>query len=223
MHANRLTSVQSWRRWLVPALATLLLAGCATTKLTSTWRSPDFSGPPMKKVAVFVLDKDENMRRFAEDQMSRALPAGTQALPSHRLFDKPEKDIDRIKGRLSREGYDAVLMARTVSYDKTREYVPPFTYQVPTGPMLVGPLVNARTLDIYYTQVWGMTYQTAPGYVADVVRIVVETVMYRLPDGAAVWSAVSETENPGSKAAMVQELVGLVRGRLVEDGMVSAR
>lgn len=221
MHAPRAHLV-AWRRWLILVVAAFL-SSCASTQLTSTWRSPEFSGPPPKKIAIFVLDPDENMRRFAEDQMARSLPPGTQAVPSYRLFDKPEKDLDRVKGRLAREGFDAALMARTISYDKTREYVPPHTYPVPTGPILVGPLFDARTLDIYYSQVWGTTYMTQPGYMTDVVRIVVETVMYRLPDGHAIWSAVSESENPGTKAEMVRELVWLVRGRLVADGMVAVK
>lgn len=209
--------------WIVLVVCSLLLAACASTRLTSTWRSPDDSGPPMRKIAVFVLDKDENFRRFAEDQAVRSLPKGTSGLPSYRLFAQPEHDIEKVRGRLNKEGFDGVLMARTVSVDKSEQYVPPQTVPVPTGPMLVGPMVNARTLDLYYQYAWGYTYQTTPGYVAKLTNIVVETVLYRLPEGQAIWSGVSETRNPESSAERAQDLVNLVEGELSKEGLIAPR
>ena len=56
------------------AATTLLLVACANEKLTSTWTNPEYSsGAPMTKTAVIVLAKDENMRRFAENQIIQNL------------------------------------------------------------------------------------------------------------------------------------------------------
>jgi hypothetical protein len=205
---------------LLAMAVAFLVAACASTRLVSTWRAPDHVGAPLKKIAVFVLDRDENMRRFAEDQAVRSLPGGTSGLASYRLFETPEQDIEKIKGRLARDGFDGILMARTVSVDKTKEYVPPQTITVPTGPILVGPVVNAKTLEVYYPYVWGYSYQTLPGYTAETTTIIVETVLYRLPDGEAVWSAVSETRNPQSKLEMVQEMTRLVEQQLAKEGLI---
>lgn len=214
-------------RWIFLLALGLLLAGCATTKMRSSWTAPEFSGPPLKKVAVFFLHKDENLRRFAEDQATRSFPRDTQVVPSYRLFDKPEQNLDKIKGSLTKDGFDGVLMARTVSVDRTQQYVPPQTVAVPTGPVLVGPMFstnsNTRNLDVYYSYVWGNTYQTLPGYTADVTTVIVETVLYRLPAGEAVWSGVSETRNPDSQADMVQELVELVQKQLSKGGLIGRR
>ena len=214
-------------RWILLTVLAVALSGCASTTLRSSWTAPEFSGPPVRKVAVFVLHSDENVRRFAEDQAVRSFPAGTRVVQSYRLFDKPEQNLDKIKTGLSKDGFDGVLMARTVSVDKTKEYVPPQTVQVPTGPILVGPLfsTNATTknLDVYYNQVWGYTYETRPGYTAEVTTVVVETVLYRLPGGEAIWSGVSETRNPKSQAAMVQELVELVEKQLSKGGLIAER
>ena len=205
------------------ALAVLLTA-CASTQLRSTWRAQDYAGPPLKKVAIFVLNEDENMRRFGEDQAVRSFPKGTLAVPSYKLFEQPEKDLDKVKGRLSREGFDGVLMARTVSVDRTQEYVPPQTVSVPTGPVLVGPVFssnpNSRNLDVYYTYVWGHTYQTMPGYTAEVTTVVIETVLYGLPTGQPLWSGVSETRNPASKVEMVAELAKLLEKQLSKEGLI---
>lgn len=206
---------------LFPVLVLLLgLAACATTELKSTWRSAEDKGPAMRQVAVFMLAPDENVRRFAEDQMVRSLPKGTRGVAGYTLFDKPESNIETIRGKLKEKGFDSILMARTVSVDKSQQNIPPTTQLVPTGPMMVG-VADPRSLDVYYQHVWGYTYQTTPGYVAQLTTIVIETVLYRLPGGQAVWSAVSETRNPSSQADMVQELVGLIDKQLTREGLIA--
>lgn len=213
----------TFSRVIAPLLGIVVaLAGCASTELKSTWRSPEDRGPAMRKVAVFMLAPDENVRRFAEDQMVRTLPKGTTGTAGYTLFDKPESNIETIRGKLKEKGYDSILMARTVSVDKSQQNVPPSTQLVPTGPMLVG-VSDPRSLDVYYRHVWGYTYQTTPGYVANLTTIVIETVLYRLPSGQAVWSAVSETRNPSSQAAMVQDLVALIDKQLTKEGLVAEK
>ena len=99
--------------------------------------------------------------------------------------------------------------------------VPPRT--VPTGPILVGPFLHPHRLDAYYGYAWGYAYQTVPGYVAETTTVVVEPVLYRLPEGRPVWPAVSEARNPESQAAVVEELVELVGRELHERGLIAGR
>lgn len=212
---------------LLPSLGVLLLlAGCASTEIKSTWRAPDDQGAPIAKVAVLMLEADENLRRFAEDQMVRSLPGSTRGVAAYTLFEKPEADVGKLKDKLNQQGFDAVLITRTVSVDKTKTQVPPSTQMVPTGPLLLPTTrlsTDGKTLDTYYSHAWGYTYQTTPGYTAQLTTIVVESVLYRLPQGAAVWSAVTETHNPHSKADMVQDLVRLVEKELAKEGFVARK
>lgn len=220
-------NIRRFGKGLGAAALALLLAACASTQMRSTWRAENYAGPPLKKVAIFMLSEDENMRRFAEDQAARGFPRGTVAVPSYKLFEQPEKDLDKVKGRLSQEGFDGALMARTVSVDRTQEYVPPQTVAVPSGPVLVGPIFgtnpNSRNLDVYYAHVWGHTYQTMPGYTADITTVVVETVLYGLPKGEALWSGISETRNPASKAEMVSDLSRLIEKQLSKEKLIGGR
>lgn len=211
---------------LLSWLGVLLLAGCASTEIKSTWRAPDDQGAPIAKVAVLMLETDENLRRFAEDQMVRSLPGSTRGVASYTLFEKPEADVGKLKDRLNQQGFDAVLVTRTVSVDKTRTQVPPTTQLMPTGPLLLPTTrlsTDGKTLDTYYSHAWGYTYQTTPGYTAHLTTIVVESVLYRLPQGSAVWSAVTETHNPNSKADMVQDLVRLVEKELAKEGFIARK
>lgn len=210
-------------RCLALVVSAALLGGCASTEIKSTWRDPDYKGPPVKKMAVFMLSASENMRRFAEDQVARSLPSSTRVVPSYSLFEKPEQNIDNVKSKLAQDGFDAVLMARTVSVDKSQVQVPSHTQMVPTGPILVAPVPNANgtPLDSYYRHAWGYTYQTTPGYTANVTKVVVETVLYRLPGGEPVWSAISEST--ASQADMVQELVRLIDKQLGREGFIAKK
>lgn len=216
----------SLRQVWLPAVALLLavaLAACGSTRLRSTWVDAEDRGAPLGKLAVLVFHEDESLRRFAEDQSARRLSGGTQTVPGHRLFERPEQDVDKVKARLAAEGFDGILMARTVSVDTTQHYVPPRTVAMPTGPLLVGPFFHPHRLDAYYTHVWGYAYQTMPGYTAELTTVVVESVLYRLPEGKPVWSAVSEARNPESQAALVEEWAELVGRELRERGLIGGR
>ena len=210
----------------VAVFVATLLAGCASTELKSTWRSPDDQGAPIAKVAVLMLAADDNLRRFAEDQAVRSLPTSTRGVAGYTLFDKPEADVGKLKDKLNQQGFDAILITRTVSVDKTQTQVPPSTQLVPTGPMLLPTTrqsTDGKTLETYYSHAWGYTYQTTPGYTAKTTTIVVESVLYRLPQGTAVWSAVTETRNPNSKADMVQDLVQLIEKELAKEGFIARK
>jgi hypothetical protein len=217
--SGRVAMRVSWQRTFIGVLA-LVVAACGTTRLRSTWVDERDPGTPVGKLAVMVFHEDDNLRRFAEDQAARRLSGKTVAVQGYRLFEQPEKDVQRVRARLAGEGFDGILMARTVSVDTTREYVPPRTVTVPTGPVFVGPFFHPHRLDAYYTQVWGYAYQTTPGYTAQVTTVAIESVLYRLPEGNPVWSAVSEARNPQSQAALVEELVELVGRELAGRGLL---
>jgi hypothetical protein len=212
-------------RLLAVAAAALVLAACASTKLMSTWRNPQYTGPAMKKLAIFVLVKEDGLRRFAEDQMVQNMPPGTNAVASHRLFDRLEEDHEKVMGRLVKEGFDGVLVTRLVALDKSQSYVPPQTYVTPVpAPMVVGPYGGVNP---YYGRFYGYygpgyatAYTTAPGYTVDTTTAVVETMLYRVPDDMPVWSGTTKTLNPQSKPEMIQAIADLVENELIKQKLV---
>ena len=56
-------------------VAAVAVAGCASTELVSQWKSPAFSGPPLKKVMVVGVSSQPATRRIFEDEFSAALKA----------------------------------------------------------------------------------------------------------------------------------------------------
>jgi hypothetical protein len=200
----------------VMAGTALFLGGCANETLTSTWTNPEYDGVPMTKTAVVVLAKDENIRRFAENQMVQKLPQGTFGVAGYTLFDKPEQDKDKVRDILVMDGFDSVLVSRLVSMDKTQSYVPPQTFVVPPQTYAQpygGARPNYGSFRGYYGQAYGTVY-TAPGYTVVDTAVVVETLLYRLPDGMLVWTGTTKTLNPQSKAELVQGITLLVGNEL---------
>jgi hypothetical protein len=194
-----------YSRMLLVAAATLLLGACANEMLTSTWMNPDYhAGTPMTKTAVIVLAKDESTRRFAENQMIQNLPKGTVGVAGYTMFDKPEEDKEKVRASLVKDGFDSVIVSRLISVDKSQSYVPPQTYNSPN-----------YAYNSYYGGAYrGAYYTTTPGYTVENTLVVVETLLYRLPDAMLVWSGTSQSFNPMSKGEMVQGIALLIGDEL---------
>jgi hypothetical protein len=195
-----------------------LLAGCASTSLTSSWESPDYRGGPLKKLAIFVMAKDETMRRFAEDQMVRKMPAGTTATAGYALFDKSEADHEKVRAALVKAGYDGVLVSRLVSVDTSESYVPPQTNFVPMRPLgRAGPYYG--NFGGYYGYGYTMM-QSTPGYTVETTTIVVETILYQLPEDKPVWTGTTSTLDPRSRPEMIQAITQLVEAEMQKKGFI---
>jgi len=206
--------------WLAMTALIVLSGGCATTSLTSSWDSPDYRGGPIKKLAVFVMVKDEGIRRFAEDQMVQKIPAGTQATAGHTLFDQPV-DKERVRAALVKDGYDGVLVSRLVAVDKSQYYVPPQTYFVPTAPYMgVGPYYG--NFGGYYGYGYNTMLTTTPGYTVENTTVVVESVLYKLPEDKPIWSATTQSIDPRSRPEMIQAMAQLVEQEMKKKGLIGS-
>jgi hypothetical protein len=196
-----------------------LLGGCAGTALTSSWESPDYRGGPLKKLAVFVLAKDDSIRRFAEDQMVQKMPAGTTASAGYVLFDKSEVDHEKIRASLVKAGYDGVLVSRLLTVDQSQTYVPPQTNFAPAGRYSgAGPYWGS--FGGYYGQ--GYTVMQTPGYTVENTTVVVETILYKLPEDKPVWTGTTKSLDPRSRPEMVQAITELVEAEMQKKGLIGS-
>ena len=72
----------------------------------ATWREPQGPPGPYRRVVAVALTEDEGVRRIAEDEFVRQLPAGTFGVSSHELIpEEVESDIDRVVALLQRKGH----------------------------------------------------------------------------------------------------------------------
>jgi hypothetical protein len=188
------------RRTVTYALILALSAGAAihAAKFKTTWKAPDagtenFAG---KRVAAFVVTKDEALRMSAEEALVRQLEAvGVQGEASYRLAPREVlQDKDKARAWFEKIGVAGVIAMRVVSADKVTTYTPS-TWT--TG---------------YYGSWWGYygyTYSVAfsPGFVDTNTIVTVETLIFSVPRDKLLWAAVSETTNPKNVDVFMKDLV----------------
>lgn len=180
---RRVTLLVSCSALLLAALA----VGCASTKLTSTWRDPALGSLQFRKVVGIALTADPTVRRLAEDEFVRAVgPA--QAVAGYTLVpDEALRDRDRARARLEEAGVDGAVVYRLAAVEDRERWVPPTSY---------------GTLWGYWG--WAGPRVWEPGYLTTDQFVQVEITAYSVADARLVWAGRSETINPSS----VEDLIG---------------
>jgi hypothetical protein len=193
--------VHSRWKWML-ALAALASA-CASTRVQSVWEAPTLSSQAFHRVLVVGMMREESVRKAYETRLAADLRAqGVPATESFRFIPQISGlQRENLRPLTQSEGFDAVLIGRVTDVRVRREYVPADTWS---------------TLDA-----WGFyDYGWADARVVDNIPIVnVETRLYEVKEGAGqlVWSAVSESYDPGSNQEMGAHIAEGVAKRVAKD------
>jgi hypothetical protein len=188
--------------------------------MTSVWRDSQYQGGPLKKLAIIVVSKNDLTRRTVEDEVARSLAGGTtQVVPSYTVLEKLEKDQAAIKNTLLAQGFDGALVGRVAAVVKDETYRPPATYVAFGGPYLgAGP--GFGTFGDYYGYAYNVAYD--PGYTRVDTRVVIETILYKLPEAKPIWTGTTESMNPNSRDELVDKVGRLVGKELRNEKLISA-
>lgn len=114
----------------IVCLSMLLLLGCSSTKLVSTWKNPDIVLFDAYKVLVVGMTQDENLRTEFESRLTERLnEKGVEAMRSMDLFDveftsseKSEEELSEVEGQLLDKGFDAILFTKVVGTENRRTF-----------------------------------------------------------------------------------------------------
>jgi hypothetical protein len=200
----------------VRALAILLAlhgVAWAGTKFTSTWKAPGAAGVSFtgKKVAVLVISKDQDLRVSGEETLAREIGTarGLQTVAAYRLVPREElEDPQKARGWFERAGVEGVIALRPVAHEKRYTYTPD-VWAAPYYGTLWG----------YYGYGWAGAYD--PGYVREDTVIVVETMVFSVPQDKLLWAAASETTNPKSTSKFVQDLIKAAVKEMTKEGLIA--
>lgn len=101
----------------------LVLAGCATTTFTSTWKAPDAKPLQFKageKVIALVVAKQESIRRSGETNLAGVLDrAGLKGVPAYTLAIEGEAtDESKAKQLYDASGAVGVVVLRPLRQEK---------------------------------------------------------------------------------------------------------
>jgi hypothetical protein len=191
----------------------LFLSACAMTRIVSVWRDPNYRGPPLRKVLVCSLSRDEVVRRQIEDAFVAALQSddvsGTQC---YRVLPPGRPTAQQVREVAQNEGQDGIIMTLPARTTVTPVYEAGPGWGYGPGPGW-GPFYDA----------WGYDWDTVygPGYIATQTQVSLQAKAYSTePPGRLIWAATSETFDPSSVRSLVARIVPKLIGSMARSGIL---
>jgi len=193
-------------------LAATVFIGCAAVPSptnTTTWKDPNFTGPPFKKVFVVGLSAQSlrDQRGFENLMVSTLQQAGVSAVPGWQFVPTDRTpDQATIRAAVQRSGADAVLLVR-ISPVTTEGSV---VYGMVGGEAPVGP---DMTVGWYEPGLVQTTYQAATIY----------TTLFDVRTAKPVWTFNPPTYSPGTIEQDAPRYANDVTSMLLSNGLIGGR
>lgn len=196
------------------ATAAVTLLACATTTFHSTWQSP--AAEPLKfrgkRVAALILSEEEPLRCAAEDALAREITAhGGVGVPGYTLLPKGlVRDKEKARALLEKARVEGVVALRPRAWDESLTANLGAYWGSPRYASFWGPGFWG----------WGRGWSAAEdGYLHVDTNLVVETLVYSLPQNRLVWASQSRTMNPSEVGPFIHELSGKVATEMEKQGL----
>jgi hypothetical protein len=174
-----------------------------STKMVMSWKNPEYSGKPFKKVLLIGMSANSARRDDFEDALSQALAKpGLEVISGNSLLLRPgsKLDLDYLRMQIRENKIDGVVLSRLVSVKTDYSYFPGAAYFDPYYRSFYG----------YYSTLYPVVY--SPGYLVADTKVRIETNIYATtpPDGELVWTGTSDTVDPNSAAKVIKSVVKLL-------------
>jgi len=193
-------------------IASMVIASCTTTHITSSWKEPgkQVSINKLNKVLVLALFRDETNRRKAEDEMVTYLNGKGVVSYSYLDDNLNKKDEEAIRTQIKADGFDGAVTMRLVDVDKDKVYTPGNITTYPT---------YYRNFSGYYSRNW--RYYSTPGYYSTTKTFTVETNVYSIKEDKIIWTGITKTTDPEGVQKMTEEIVKVVYKKMIQEGFIS--
>lgn len=194
---------------LAASVALAVLACGRSTELTNVWADSLWDGKPIDNVLVIGVSRDPEIRSAFENHfVGQFEKEKVQALSAAEKLGVGRIDSTTIVRYVADNDIDAILVTRLLGEETDRTYVPGTGYM---GATYYGGFYG------YYS--YGYSAMSTPGYLAQSTVIRLETNVYR-SDGRLLWSAISETFDPGSEQTVIKGLTEAVLDDLYKRRML---
>lgn len=212
------------RTLLGAASLALLLAGCATTTFTSTWKAPDAQPLQFKagdKIVALVLAQSTSLRRAGEANLANELDQrGLKGVPAYTLLADDEiRDEAKAKAAIDASGAVGIIVMRPQGQEQKISSTPATYYG---GSYYGGPGYGSFWGGGYYGHGWGGGFYD-PGTIRTDTYVSIETVIYDLRQNKLVWAGQTETMNPANVESFISELAEAISKELRASGMVAQK
>lgn len=193
---------------------TTFFISCSSTKtdIIGEWQDDAYQKGNIQKVLVLgIVNKEKPLlRRNFEDGMKKAFEdGGIIATPSmdHMPYDVAT-DSTTFEKYFKELQVDAVVVARLVAVDASRDYKAGYLYTIPYN--------SYYGFYGYYNA--GIAYANSAGYLSQEVVVVLETNIYETTNKKLIWSGVSETVEPDKASDVINSFGNELVRRLKSEG-----
>jgi hypothetical protein len=183
-------------------LSMVVAAGCSTSRITNTWKDQHAAVRQYKKILVLGLsgEPDRSFREKMEEHLAGDLHnLGYNAVSA--IAQYGPKTFEGLKEKeavqqLNEQGFDAVITIVLLDKEREKHYTPNRVQHSPYA-------VNHGQFWNYYSTIQGRVY--TPGYYSESTKYFWESNLYDLTDWILVYSAQSQSFDPGSPAGLGHE------------------
>jgi len=112
-----------------------LVSGCASSKITGEWKSPNLGIKKYTHILVIGVAKQPDRRKFYEEEFAKQLNMqGIMAIASHTIIPRDKmQDKDTIVKSIEGLKVDGVIVTRLMGIKEQKKVAHDKTYQVPFG------------------------------------------------------------------------------------------
>lgn len=197
-----------------------LFAACSSTKVTSSWKSPEATAINLsvKKIMVAALlpDRERELQKSMEKKLVRELNAkGINAVSAYATYGPKyfSQDEQKAISKLHEAGVDGVLTVVLLDKNKERTYNP--------GSSRIAPVGFYRNWFGYYSTIYSRVY--SPGYYTSANKYYWESNLYDLNPEKLLYSAQSQSFDPSSIAQLANDYSEKILSDMTKQGLVAKK
>lgn len=200
----------------------LFLASCgSSTRIIGSWTDPEIKGQTKENASVFLASLSRNMevRTKLEDALAQQAAQrnirtvkSTEFFPPNFYEKLPPRE--ELLNKIKQANVDAILTVSLINKESETRYVP-------GNNRYYAPYPSYRWYGGFYSY-YGYWYPNLwdPGYYVTDKTYFLETNLYDASNEKLIWSAQSETVNPGSIDNFVRDYPKKLVAQLVKDGLL---
>jgi len=195
---------------VLPVLIMLISGSCSATRFTAVWHDDAYTVRALQKVLVKGVAQNQRDSFLFEDAFIKQFSQnGIEAFTSTRMtldfkLDLPAEMLNELIAEAQKRETDALLVVQLVGVVKKRIYHPARPFLISSGycDLHHRPYhFNSRFMyDPFYDS----------GYYTEHQFFQIESNLYATQTSQLIWSAASETFEPGSMNALVESVSKVV-------------
>jgi len=197
-----------------------LMACSPSTRITGSWTAPSAAGKVNSGKTIFVASMTRNIEARTKIESAFAAEAGARNIKAVKSSDYFSPDFyqklpseQQMMGKIKGSGANLILTASLINRESETRYVP--------GAGGYMPFSNFGWYGGFYSyySFWGPRFYD-PGYYVTDKTYFLETNIYDLATRKLIWSAQSETVNPGSLDNFAKTYPKVLIAQLIKDGVL---